>query len=66
MNTMTRFVPALLLAVGGVVLASKPAAVSMALRSERPVIPNVLEGQPGKAVTISAGGVRWAGTAASI
>lgn len=62
MNTMTRFIPAVLLAVGGVVLASKPAAVAMPLRSELSVIPNVIDGQPGKDLTISAEEVRVAGT----
>lgn len=62
MNTLTRFIPAVLLAVGGIVLASKPAAVAMPLRSDLAVIPNMIDGQLGKDLTISAEEVRVAGT----
>ncbi len=66
MKTSTRFIPAALLAIGGLVLLAKPAAIAMPLRHDLSSLPAVLDGRSSRELTISAEEVKVSGTTAHL
>lgn len=66
MITAVRFFPAALLIAGGVLLATKPDAVTMPLRTPLSALPSVIDGRTAHDVEISAEEVRVSGTAAHL
>jgi len=66
MMNAVRFIPVAMLAIGGMMLAAKPDAVSMPLRSPLTALPATLDGRPSHDVEISAEEVRVSGTAAHL
>ncbi len=66
MTNNLRFLPAVMLVIGGAVLAAKPEAISMPLRGSLTALPVSLDGQTSRELTISEAEVKAAGTSAHL